>query len=352
MTEMDDLLAKDDAGVVLYRAGDNVKGIIIDINPSRILLDLEGGVTGIITKKESTGIDLEDESMALGSVLESAIIDPDNEQGLVVLSLKRASQDMAWAELSTIMDEARIIKVKITEANKGGLMAQYKGLRSFLPVSQLTPLNYPRVDGANSAQILKKLQSHIGKEFAVCVINIDRENGKIIISEKAAHAGQSTKTLKDLKEGDIVKGEVSGVLKYGIFVAFSGVEGLVHLSELDWGHVSDPGKIYSLGDKVEVVVMGIDGDKLSLSIKRLMEDPWKEKVQKYKEGQEVTGKVLRWNANGVFIEIEPEVQGMFGNLEDFGVAVYSELKIKEGEEFKGKIESINLDSHRLELSKV
>ena len=127
-------------------------------------------------------------------------------------------------------------------------MAQYKGLKAFLPVSQLTPLNYPRVDGADSSLILKKLQNHVGKEFAVCVINVDREGGKIIISEKAAHKGQMKDTLKNLKVGDIAKGEVSGVLKYGIFVAFDGVEGLVLLSELDWGHIADPSRHYSLGD--------------------------------------------------------------------------------------------------------
>jgi small subunit ribosomal protein S1 len=346
---MDDLLGQD-AGIVLFRAGDSAKGVVIDINTSRILLELDGGVTGIITKKEAGGF-LTDESLEVEATVEATIINPENEQGLIVLSLKRASQDMAWSELNSLMDEGRIVKVKIFEANKGGLMANYKGLRAFLPVSQLTPLNYPRVNGADSARILQKLQEHIGKEFAVRVINVDREGGKIIISEKAAHEEQMRSTLKELNVGDIVKGEVSGVLKYGIFVAFDGVEGLVHLSELDWGHIADPSAHYSQGDKVEVMVIGIDGDKLSLSIKRLTDDPWREKVKNYQEGQEVSGKVLRWNAQGVFIEIEPEVQGLF-TLESFGVTSHSELSLKEKEELHGVIESINVDSHRLELKKV
>lgn len=345
---MDDLLSHD-AGVVTFRAGDMIKGTVLDATPSRILLELDGGLTGIITKKEATGFYSEDE-IEKGTILEAAVLDPENDQGLVVLSLRRASQDMVWAELATVMQEERIIKVKISEANKGGLMATFKGVRAFLPVSQLTPLNYPRVDGADSGQILRKLQEHLGKEFAVRVINVDRENGKVIISEKAAHEDQTKETLKNLKEGDVIKGEVSGVLKYGIFVAYNGIEGLVHLSEMDWGHVSDPAKHYELGDKVEVVVIGIDGDKLSFSIKRLTDDPWKEKVAAYKEGQKVSGKVLRWNAQGVFIEIETDVQGLFA-LEDFGVEDYTELKIKEGEEIEGKIESINYDSHRFELKK-
>jgi small subunit ribosomal protein S1 len=346
---MDDLLKKG-TSVVAFRAGDTIKGTVLDVTPSRILLELDGGLTGIITKKEATGFYSEEE-IDQGTVLESVVLDPENEQGLVVLSLRRASQDMVWAELSTIMQEERIIKVKIAEANKGGLMAVYKGMRSFLPVSQLTPINYPRVDGADSGQILRKLQEHLGKEFAVRVINVDRENGKVIISEKAAHEGQTKETLKKLKEGDVIKGEVSGVLKYGIFVAYNGVEGLVHLSEMDWGHVSDPAQHYELGDKVEVVVIGIDGDKLSFSIKQLSEDPWKEKVASYEENQKISGKLLRWNAQGIFIEIEPDVQGVF-SLEEFGVEEYTELKLKEGETLEGIIDSINYDSHRFELKKV
>ena len=344
------MLVGQDAGIILFRAGDTAKGTVIDINSSRILLELPGGVTGIITKKEAGGF-LTDNTLEVGAEIEAAIMNPENEQGLVVLSLKRAAQDMAWSELNTFMDEGRIVKVKIFEANKGGLMANFKGLRAFLPVSQLTPLNYPRVNGADSARILQKLQEHIGKEFAVRVINVDREGGKIIVSEKAAHEEQMKSTLKDLSVGDVVKGEVSGVLKYGIFVAFDGVEGLVHLSELDWGHIADPSAHYSQGDKVEVIVIGIDGDKLSLSIKQLTDDPWREKIAEYQEGQEVSGKVLRWNAQGIFIEIKPDVQGLF-TLEDFGVTSHTELSLKEGSELHGVIESINVDSHRLELKKI
>ncbi|MCF7906134.1 S1 RNA-binding domain-containing protein [Candidatus Gracilibacteria bacterium] len=343
------LLEKDTTSIVLYKAGASAKGTVIDITPFRVLLELPGGVTGIISRKEAAGV-LSDEEVQIGTELEAAVINPENDLGLVVLSLKRASQDMAWADLNSIMEEGRIVKVKIFEANKGGLMAYYKGLRSFLPVSQLTPINYPRVDGADSNQIFQKLQEHIGKEFAVRVINVDRESGKIIVSEKAAHEEQAVNTRKNLSVGDTVKGEVSGVLKYGIFVTFDGVEGLVHLSELDWGHVSDPARHYSLGDKVEVIVIGIDGEKLSLSIKRLTEDPWKEKVSDFKEGQSVSGKVLRWNAQGVYMEIVPDVQGLF-SLDQFDVSDYSELKLKEGEEMEGIIESINYDSHRLELKK-
>ncbi len=346
---MDNLFAK--AEPIVYRAGQTVKGTVVDVTSSRILLDVEGGMTGIITKKEATGFGVTVEDVEIGTQLEAFIIDPENDLGLVAMSLRRASQEAVWAELHEAVDDTRTLKVKITEANKGGLLASYKGIRAFLPVSQLTPLNYPRVDGAESGAILLRLQEHIGKEFVVRVLNADRENGKLIVSERAAYDDQKKETLSNLRVGDIVEGHVSGVVKFGIFVTFGGAEGLVHLSELDWGHVSNPGKKYSLGDKVEVLVLGIENEKLSLSVKRLGEDPWKEKVSAYEVGQKVSGKVVRWNSNGVFLEIEKEVMGAI-SLDQFGVEDHTTLEIKEGEEFSGEIESVNFDAHRIDLKKV
>ena len=348
---MDDLLTNDKAQILVYSAGKTAKGEVIDANASRILLELPGGLTGMITKKEAAGYDAKTGDIEVGTEIEAFIIDPDGEQGLVMLSLRRASQEMVWAELGKSLDEQQDVKVKITEANRGGLIAYYKGIKAFLPVSQLTPLHYPRVSGADAGEILKRLQEHVGQEFTVRIINSDRENGKLIISEKAAHTAQSTETLKNLRVNDIIKGTVSGVVKFGIFVAFGGVEGLVHLSELDWGHISNPAKKYSTGDKVEVLIIGIDGEKLSLSVKRLADDPWKDKVVKYSIGDEVSGNVIRWNANGVFIEIEKDVPGIFP-LEQFEVEDYSKLDVKEGQEMVGVIEAINYDSHRIELKKV
>ncbi len=351
-TTMQQLLEKDHSALVSFKAGQSIKGLVLDVNESRVLMELPSGMTGLITRREATGYGAEGDELEAGVTIEATVIDPENEEGLVMLSLRRASQDTAWAELSTIMQEEKVIKVKIEEANKGGLMAKYKGLRAFLPVSQLMPMNYPRVEGADSGAILKKLQEHIGKEFLVRVLNVSRENSKIIISEKLAHQSQMGDTLKNIQIGDKVEGHVSGVVKFGIFVTFGGVEGLVHVSELEWGHVSDPGRNYSIGDKVEVLVIGQEKDKLSFSIKQLSEDPWLGYVEKYTEGQGITGKVTRWNDNGVFVEIDSEVQGLF-SIDQFGAEKGSELSsmVKEGQSISGTIKSVNADSHRLELLK-
>ncbi len=350
---MENLLSKDDSALVVFKLGQSIKGTVIDASPARILMELSGGATGVITKREATGYGMEDEAMDAGTEIEATVIDPENDEGLVMLSLRRASQDTAWAELNTIFEDERIIKVKIDEANKGGLMAKYKGLKAFLPVSQLMPMNYPRVEGADSGEILKKLQSHMGKDFAVRVLNVDREQGKIIISEKLAHQSQMGETLKNIQIGDVVEGVVSGIVKFGLFVTFGGVEGLVHVSEIEWGHVSDPGRNYNIGDKIEVMIIGKDGDKLSFSIKQLSEDPWIKNTEKYSDGQEVSGKVTRWNDNGVFIEVESDVQALF-SLDQFEASTGSELtgKIKEGEIMTGTVTAVNTGAHRLELKKV
>lgn len=345
---MQTLLADPKSEVVAYKAGEKVKGTVVDADDFRVLLELPGGVTGIITRRE-INFEVDGAEFAPGAQVEALIINEEDDNGLVVLSLRQISHELVWSELGSFVQDERIVKVRIEEANKGGLMASYKGIKAFLPVSQLTPLNYPRVDGADSSVILNKLQSHVGKDFAVRVINVDREAGKVIISEKAAHQDSAKETLQDLNVGEEVTGEVSGIVKFGIFVTFGGVEGLVHLSELDWGHVSDPSKMFSLGNKVKVKVIGIDGEKLSLSVKQLTNDPWLDFVKNYKEGDTVEGKVTRWNTQGVFIEITSDVQGFFP-LEQFDTTDHTTLKIKEGEVKAGKITAINTDSHRLELA--
>jgi len=348
---MNNLIATDDnAGVVLYKPGQNITGMVIDANPSRILVDLPGGMTGIITKKEQFTHEGA-EAVEVGQEIEATIIDDEDEAGLVVLSLRKASQDKTWAELGRLMEEKTTVKAKVYEANKGGLMVRFKGLKGFVPVSQLTPEHYPRVGGANAAAILTELSKLVGLELVVRVINVDRERDKVIFSEKEAYAEEARKALAELSAGDTVNGRVSGVVKYGIFVEYKGVEGLVHLSELSWDHVPDAGRLYKVGDKVDVLVLSVDGDKLSFSIKRLSTDPWLAIAEQYDQGQIVTGKVTRWNDSGVFIQINDSVQGAFG-LDEFGVDDHMDLRLREGQEMSGKILAVNTESHRLELARV
>ena len=187
----------------------------------------------------------------------------------ITIMAKRANQIKSLNSLESNFGSGEVMTVRPTGANKGGLLVDIDGLKGFIPVSQLTPLHYPRVEGADPEKILEHLNSLLTVDFKVRVINVDEGGKKIIFSEKAAIEEQRGKALETLKEGDIVEGTVSGILSYGLFVTFDGLEGLVHVSEIDWGHVTDPSKFAKVGMKVKVKIIGLDSDKISLSINAL-----------------------------------------------------------------------------------
>lgn len=166
-----------------------------------------------------------------------------------------------------------MITLVAKQGNKGGLICDANGIHAFLPVSQLSPKNYPRVDGANATAIIEKLEPLIGKKFQARVITFLR-NDKIIVSEREAMAEIREKELAELKPGDTVDGEINGVVKFGVFITFGNLEGLIHTSELSWDAIRNHYELFKIGAKVKAQVIGIDGDKISLSIKRLQKDPW------------------------------------------------------------------------------
>lgn len=248
-------------------------------------------------------------------------------------------------------ETGELISVVIHEANKGGLLVMVDGIKGFIPVSQLAPLHYPRVDGANSSQILSRLQKLIGVEMKVKIINVDQPGGKLILSEKAAVEDQRVETLKGLTIGQKVHGTISGIVKFGIFVAFEGLEGLVHISEIEWGHVKDPMIYGKIGNPVDVQVIGIEGDKISLSMKRLTPDPWQKAAQKYQVGSIVKGKIDRITQFGVFMKLEDEISGLIHLSELSHEPVKDPQKIvKLGEEMEAKIIAIDPEDHRIGLS--
>jgi small subunit ribosomal protein S1 len=270
---------------------------------------------------------------------------------MVVLSLKRASQATTWDNFEKAYKDGDVIEVQITEANKGGLLIDVDGIKGFIPVSQLAPAHYPRVEDANSTQILSRLQKLVGIKLSVKIINLERSSGKMILSERAAQQGKAKASLGELKTGDRVKGRVSGVVKFGIFVTFEGLEGLVHISEIAWGHVSNPHQYAKVGDEVEVEIIGIENDKLSLSMKRLIPDPWSVIEEKYPIGSKVKGVVNRFSPFGAFVQLEDDINGLIHLSE------ISDQKVEDpgdfldvGQEVEAVVINIDRDEHRIGLS--
>lgn len=241
--------------------------------------------------------------------------------------------------------------MKANEANKGGLLLDINGIKGFIPVSQLAPMHYPRVNDADMNMILHRLQALVGEKFMVKIINIDKDNGKLILSEKAAMEEQRKAALANLKIGDKVAGKISGIVKFGIFVAFDGLEGLVHISEIAWGHVKNPSDYGKLGDKVEVMIIGLDGDKISLSMKRLISDPWLEAAKTFQIGNDVEGEVNRLTPFGVFVKLSDEINGLIHITEIANDTVKDPGELlKLGDKVKARVIAVEPEEHRVGLS--
>lgn len=347
---MDELL-KDAAEIKLPEPGCLVEGTVVSVFKNKILVDLDGMATGIIAGQEAhdsakTFTDLKEGDTVLAYILEE-----ENEDGLVVLSLRKASQKKTWEKFLLAHDNDESITVTANEANKGGLLLNIDGIKGFIPVSQLAPLHYPRVNGADSSEILSRLQKLIGVPLLVKILTLDKEGGKLILSERAAEEGERDKALGKLEVGQKIKGKISGIVNFGIFVTFNGLEGLVHISEIAWGHVKDPNDYGKIGNEVEVLVIGKEKDKISLSLKRLMPDPWIEATKKYQVGTVVSGEVNRITPFGAFIKLDDEINGLIhvSEIAEQEIGEPGEV-LKVGDKVDAKIIAIDPDDHRVGLS--
>lgn len=332
------------------REGEVVNGVVVKIEKKNILVNVNNQFSGLVVSKE-IGNTVDVNALKSGDNVDVMVLGDSVERGLLILSLKRANQIKSLDNLTKYRTSEEIITVRPTEANKWGLLVDIDGLKGFIPVSQLTPLNYPRVEGADPAKILEHLQGLVGKDFKVKVINVDEAGKKIIFSEKAAISENREKALGKLKVGDIVEGTVSGILTYGLFITFDGLEGLVHVSEIDWGHVNNPSKFAKVGEKIKVKVIGLESDKISLSVKRLQENPWDILERKYKVGDMIKAPVSRISQFGAFIALDGGIQGLI-HLSEISHGVVKDIRdfIKVGEEIQVKIINFEPKEKRIGLS--
>ena len=332
------------------KEGEVITGTIVKVEKKNILVNVNNQFTGLVISKE-IGNTVDVNSLSAGDVIEIMVLGDSVERGLLILSLKRANQIKSLSNLGAYFKGGETITVRPTEANKGWLLVDIDGLKWFIPVSQLTPINYPRVEGADPEKILEHLNGLIGKEFKVRVINVDEDGKKIIFSEKAAIEEGRTKALANLKEGDIVEWVVSGILTYGLFVTFDGLEGLVHVSEIDWGHVTNPSKFAKVGQKIKVKVIGLDTQKISLSIKRLKENPWDVLAKKYKLGDTITAPISRISQFGAFMELDGGIQGLI-HLSEISHGVVKDIRehIQVGQNVSVKIINFEPNEKRIGLS--
>ena len=333
------------------KAGDIVVGKVITASKSEVRLDIGGVFIGIVRGPELYFEAEEFANLKPGDEVEATVIDEENERGDLELSFKRAGQERAWLKLENALKDREIIKVKIVDANKGGLLVRYHQIPGFLPVSQLSPENYPRVSGGDKQKILEKLKSFVGQEFEVNVINLGTESDKIIFSEKDVWNKRQKHIIDKYKIGMVVDGKISAVTNFGVFISFGeGMEGLIHISELAWQRIDSPEKIYKVGDTIKAEIVNLNNNKIFLSAKKIIEDPWKKAVEKYKVGQSVKGQVLKVNPFGLFVKLDEEIHGL-AHITQLGMSAKEKIadSFKTGDEFDFEILSISPADHRLGL---
>jgi len=342
-------LFREDEIPVPPKPGHPVTGKVVNIQNNRILVEIDGTYTGIIAGREAVdGFDTA-KKLLEGDEVTAYVVEDENSDGYYVLSLRKASREKAWDKLVEMKDSNETIDVPIREANKGGLMTEFNGIRAFIPVSQLSPEHYPRVNGANSNEILSRLQKYIGEKFTVQVITAEQDENKLIFSEKAGLSKKRDAALKKLNIGDKVKGRVTGIVNFGIFVTFDdGLEGLVHLSEITWGKVSDATNFARVGEMKEAVVIGIETGKISLSIRQLTPDPWLKNIEKFSVGDTIKGEVEKITSFGVLVRLGDEINGILHTSEISDED--EEVKLEVGDEVEAKVIEINPKEHRIALS--
>lgn len=329
--------------------GDLVEGPVIALGKGKVFVELHPFGTGIIYGREyMTAADIM-RRVKIGDTIAAKVVEAVNKDGYIELSLMEARQALIWADAESAIAAQTVFDIPVKEANKGGLMLDWQGITGFLPASQLKPDHYPRVDDGDKAKILDELRKLVGEKLTVTIITADATEGKLIFSEKGPQENKGQPSDR-YKVGDVVEGEVTGAVDFGVFVKIEdGLEGLVHISELDWGLVEDPRSLYKPGEKVDVKVIEVKDGKVSLSIKALKTDPWTVAKEKYQKDQLVDAAVIKHNKHGALASIEEGVAGLV-HISEFEGGDDLRKTLELGRSYKFKITLFEPENHRMTLS--
>lgn len=333
------------------KVGDIVEGKVLDKSSRALLVDLGRHGTGVVYRGELQNARELVKSLEKGSPIHAKVIEVDNDDGFVELSLSEAGKQKAWGEVDEIRGKDEAFTVKITGFNKGGLITAVKGIPAFLPVSQLAADHYPKVVSADKTEIGAALQKLVGEEISVKVIDANPRAGKLILSEKEATEISSRELAKNYEVGQVVDGVVSGVADFGVFVKFvdnPAVEGLIHVSELDYRIIENPKDVVKVDDVVKAKIVDIKDGKISLSLKALKVDPWLVVANKYSEDQEVAGKVYMFNPFGAIINLDDTYQG-YVHVTEFGGAEEMKKHLAVGKEYSFVIDGVKPAERKITL---
>ena len=326
-----------------------VEGRVIVIEKSSVFVDLSPFGRGTIYGREFINARDIIKKIRLGDIIKAKVVDTENEEGYVELSLKEAKQALTWNEAEKAIKAKTVLELEIKDAKKGGLILEWQGIQGFLPASQLKAEHYPHVEDSDKDKILKELKKLVGEKISVMIISILPKEGKLIFSERDNNPEEKKEILSKYSIGDELDCAVAGIVDFGVFLKLEdGLEGLVHISELDWGLVEDPRDMFKIGDKIKAKVIEIKDGKVSLSIKALKENPWKEFEEKLKKGDIVKGVVIKYNKHGALVSIKEGVAGLVHNS-TLGTESKLREKLELGKNYNFQITLFEPKDHKMTL---
>jgi len=360
--------AKNDLQNILTppKKGQTIEGKMIDAGRFAVYIDLGPVGVGVIYGKEYYAAKDIIKQLKAGADVKAKVVEVDNEDGYLELSLTDAQREISWETLKEIELGSQSVTVNIAGANKGGLLAEMEGIKGFLPLSQLSIKNYPRVKDGDSNEILKHLQKLVGQQLEVKIIDVSPQENKLIFSEKAVTSKAINELLRQYKPGDIVEGKITGIADFGAFIKFPlmeedeaeaggaeqgkvQAEGLIHISELDWQLIDNVSDVVKVGEVIKAKITDVSQDgRVSLSLKALKEDPWKDIDKKYQKGAVVEEEVVKINQLGAFVEIEPKIRGLV-HLSEFDRQNRAKTNLQKGKKYKFEIIALDPDAHRMGL---
>jgi len=333
--------------------GEIIKGKVAGSSPATLFVDLGNWGAGLIFGREFFRAKNVIKNLKIGDELFVKVVDSENENGFWELSALEADRELNWLKLREKKDNNETLKVKIIGANKGGLLASVLTVPAFLPVSQLSSQNYPRVPDGDANKILKELQKFIGQEMELRILDVDPKTEKLILSEKIKETEKIREALKNYQVGQVVEAEITGLVDFGAFVKFgpteTPLEGLVHISELDWQLIESPSQVVSMGERVNLKIIDISFDgRVSLSLRALREDTWKEIESQLVKGGLAKGRVKKFNPFGAFVQVLPKIQGLC-HVSEFGSRQKMEEALKIDQEYDFEVLLLDPKEHRLLL---
>jgi small subunit ribosomal protein S1 len=342
---MEDLLREDQNSIRALAHGDIVDGVVVRVDPDEVLVDIGAKSEGIISNRELSARGEQTVTLNSGDQVKVYIIQPEDEHGNVVLSLRKARAEGIWQAVAEKESEGEILDAEVREQNKGGLIVNIMGLRGFLPSSQV------------ARQFSGNLMELVGTKIPVKILEVNRKRNRLIVSQRAAQdedrARQREELFEKLKVGDVITGKVSGVTSYGAFVNLGGADGLIHISELSWDRINNVSDVLTVGDDLSVKVIKLDPElsRISLSLRQMSQDPWDTIEQQFPPGKAVPGIVTKTKKYGAFLQIADGVEGLLHISElSWDHVERTEDVLKVGEEVEVMVLSADKVRRRISLS--